>query len=161
MSRSGYCEDIEDQWRWICWRGAVNSSLKGRRGQAFLRELAAALDAMPEKRLIGESLVTSEGDYCTLGVLGAARGIDLTKIDPNDSERVAKEFGIAEALAREVVFENDEAFESWKWVEVETCGPMRGHWEQRNRCIRVEKENVAELRWQHMRKWVDQNLIKS
>lgn len=44
MSRSGYNDDC-DGWALIRWRGAVNSAINGKRGQAFLRELVAALDA--------------------------------------------------------------------------------------------------------------------
>lgn len=50
MSRSGYCDDGENGWATICWRGAVKSALRGKRGQSFLLELAEAMDAMPTKR---------------------------------------------------------------------------------------------------------------
>ena len=46
MSRSGYTDDMEDMWQHICWRGAVASAIRGRRGQAFLREMLAAMDAI-------------------------------------------------------------------------------------------------------------------
>ncbi|HEX4843218.1 MAG TPA: hypothetical protein VFV57_06065 [Limnobacter sp.] len=161
MSRSGYVDDIEDNWRHICWRGAVNSAIKGKRGQAFLKELIAALDAMPKKALIGNSLVTSSGEYCTLGVLGASRGIDLEKIDPEDWEQVANAFSIAPAMVREIVFENDEVFNDWEWVYGEICGPMPTRWgQQHNTSVRVYKENAAELRWAHMRKWAESQLNK-
>ena len=57
MSRSGYVDDMCDQWAMIRYRGAVRSAIRGRRGQAFLREMLAALDAMPEKRLTAGALV--------------------------------------------------------------------------------------------------------
>jgi hypothetical protein len=101
MSRSGYSDDI-DGWALIRWRGAVTSAIRGERGQAMLRELVQALDALPEKRLASGSLVTAEGDYCTLGALGRARGMDMAPIDPEDREAVAKAFGVAEALAAEI-----------------------------------------------------------
>lgn len=43
------------------WRANVRRALAGKRGQAALRELRAALDALPEKRLI-------EGALCTVGL---------------------------------------------------------------------------------------------
>jgi hypothetical protein len=46
MSRSGYSDD-HSEWDLIRWRGAVASAIRGKRGQAFLRELLVALDAMP------------------------------------------------------------------------------------------------------------------
>lgn len=53
MSRSGYSNDGENI---AMWRGQVASAIRGKRGQAFLRELVEALDAMPEKRLTGTIL---------------------------------------------------------------------------------------------------------
>lgn len=107
MSRSGYSDDC-DGWALIRWRGAVNSAIKGARGQAFLKELLAALDAMPDKRLVIDEL-QADGQFCALGVIGAKRGIDMATIDPEARDTVAKTFGIAEALAAEIMFENDEA----------------------------------------------------
>lgn len=132
MSRSNYSYDF-DAWALIRWRGAVSSAIKGKRGQAFLKEILAALDAMPYKVLASESLVTADGEYCTLGALGAKRGIDLAIIDPDDSLAVAQTFGVSEALVREIVYENDE------------CGDY------------YRKETPAE-RWTRMRKWVSDHL---
>lgn len=114
MSRSGYSEDgCEDEWALIRYRGAVKSAIRGARGQAFLRDLLAALDALPEKRLIEGELETSTGEVCALGALGKKRSIEMKGLDPENIERVATTFGIAEALAREVVYENDEAVGYW------------------------------------------------
>lgn len=105
MSRSGYSDDC-DGWDLIRWRGAVNSAIRGRRGQQFLRDLGAALDALPERALISDEL-EADGAYCALGAVGAARGIDMTDVDPYDRERVAEMFGIAPALAAEIMDLND------------------------------------------------------
>lgn len=131
MSRSGYHEEGTD-WDLIRWRGAVASAIRGARGQRMLRELLAALDAMPNKSLAANSLVTADGQYCALGALGAKRSMDLAKLDPDDTETVAAAFGIAPALAREIVFENDERT-SW-------CA------------------ETPEARWQRMREWVVSNI---
>lgn len=109
MSRSGYSDDL-DPLTLGRWRGQVSSAIRGKRGQALLRDTLAALDAMPVKELITNELV-ADGQFCTLGVVGAKRGIDMQKIDPGDSDLVAKAFNIAEPLAQEIVFMNDEA--SW------------------------------------------------
>ena len=106
MSRTEYSYDL-DNWSHIRWRGAVSSAIKGRRGQKFLKELLKELDAMTEKTLISSEL-ESDGQLCTLGVLGNAKNIDISKIDPTDSVRISNEFDIAEALAMEVAFMNDE-----------------------------------------------------
>lgn len=129
MSRSGYSDDCGG-WDLICWRGAVKSALKGKRGQAFLVELADAMDAMPDKRLIADSL-QADGELCTIGVIGAKRGIDMAVLDPDDREAVGEAFGISPAMASEIVFMNDE-----------------GSWQA----------ETPEQRWQRMRTWVDSNI---
>jgi hypothetical protein len=51
---------------------------------------------------------TADGDACALGVLGKARGIDVSGVDPECYEQVAQTFGVTEQLARQIVFMNDE-----------------------------------------------------
>lgn len=128
MSRSGY-SDI-DGWELVKWRGAVASAIKGQRGQSFLKEMIEALDAMPDKRLIEESLAV-DGDVCAMGSVGQKRGIDMTDIDFNDREEVANLFGISGALAAEISYENDE-----------------GGWRE-----------TPEQRWARMRRWAEKQLI--
>ena len=124
MSRSGYSDEC-GTWDLIRWRGQVASAIRGRRGQAFLRDLLEALDAMPVKRLIDYEL-ESDGEYCTLGVLGARRGLDMAKIDADDRTQVAAAFGIAQQLAAEIEFMNDDY-----WLG-----------------------EIPEARWARMREWV-------
>ncbi len=107
MSRSGYHDCDGDQWSLIRWRGAVSSAINGKRGQAFLKELLQALDEMPVKELYSGEL-EKDGRYCALGVLGKKRGLDLAEIDAHDSYTVAGKFNIADALAREIVWVNDD-----------------------------------------------------
>lgn len=110
MSRSGYSDDSDEGGTFGLYRGAVDRAIGGKRGQAALIELLAALDAMPVKVLAAESLITANGEFCTLGVLGDARGIDMTTIDPENVSHVADIFGIAPSMVREIVFENDDDF---------------------------------------------------
>jgi hypothetical protein len=129
MSRSGYSDDYgsEGPWGLIRWRGAVKAALKGKRGQAFLREMVEAMDAMPVKELTAHSLRDHEtGAVCALGAVGAKRGMDLSPLDPDDSFSVASAFGLSDAMVREIVYENDE-----------------GTW---------DRETPAQ-RWQRMRDW--------
>ncbi len=111
MSRSGYNDDCE-QWDLIRWRGAVKSALRGKRGQAFLREMRDALDALPEPRLVSHELVIFDdekiGGVCAIGSVGVARGVDLGALDPEDSKGIAAAFGIANAMVREIEYINDE-----------------------------------------------------
>lgn len=108
MSRSGYTDDC-DGWALVRWRGAVASAIRGRRGQAFLRELIAALDALPEKRIAAGSLATPDGEFCALGAIGKRREMDLASIDPYDPNDVARAFGVSVALVSEIADLNDMA----------------------------------------------------
>lgn len=142
MSRSGYSDDTDDQWGLIKWRGQVASAIRGKRGQAFLRELLESLDAMPEKRLIARELRIAapafippqfdQPQVCALGAVGVQRGVDLESLNPYDYKRIAEVFGIAYQMVKEIEFENDE-----QWF-----GPDR----------------TPEARWQHMHDWATRNL---
>lgn len=127
MSRSGYDYDCENDWELICWRGAVASAIRGKRGQALLREMLVALDAIETRRLITGDLVR-DGEVCALGAVGVARGLELRDVDPHDRDTVAGVFNIAPALAAEIMYVNDEEINS-----------------------RVSPES----RWHEMRRWVE------
>lgn len=130
MSRSGYSDDGDIyMWDLIRYRGQVASAIKGKRGQAFLRDLLAALDAMPEKRLIADDLQDERGDVCTIGALGARRGHDLTQLDPHDHIDLGNRFDIARQLVAEIEYENDDGGDVG-WSE------------------------TPEQRWARMRAWV-------
>lgn len=134
MSRSGCTDDIDDQWALIRWRGAVASAIRGKRGQAFLREMIAALDAMPEKRLIVDELVSDRG-CCALGAVAIARGLDVSNVHAHSPSEVGAAFGIPRALAAEIEFENDDYF---------GFGDTR--------------EDADHYRWKRMRQWCLSNL---
>lgn len=159
MSRSGLSDDDnDDPLAYGRWRAAVRRAMSGRRGQAFLREAIAVLDAMPDKRLIREHLVFdgsqpvwsgSEvivgadelvdrngvimpiGSVCLLGAVGQARHLDMSDIDPEDMDTVAPAFDIADSMAREIVYWNDEG---------------------------GDRNETPEQRWQRMRKWIERNI---
>lgn len=123
MSRSGYSEDCENL---ACWRGQVASASRGKRGQKFFRDLVAALDAIPEKRLVSGSL-EKNGEVCALGALGRFRGIGLGELDTYDYDSLGETFNIAHQLAQETMYENDEP-------------GFRG-------------DDAPARRWQHVRNW--------
>lgn len=136
MSRSGLCEnDGDDNWSFIRWRGAVASALRGKKGQAFLRELLAALDAMPVKRLVRDELQTPAGEVCAIGCLAAARGIDMTNFDTYDFERISRELNVNEKLVQEIEWVNDEYSttpeERWKTVREWVVENLRDDTEER------------------------------
>lgn len=163
MSRSGYTDDNDDQWASIRWRGAVKSALSGKRGQAFLRELLSALDAMPEKELTTAELQV-DGQFCALGVVGQARGVDLAQVDTEDWQQLSSTFGIAESMAREIMYENDDCVANEEWTDVEIHGPMRPNypdWNSHKRSVLVPVKRAGEQRWFYMRKWVASQITNS
>ncbi len=120
MSRSGYDDDC-DGWQLIMWRGAVASAIRGKRGQAFLREMFAALDGLPDKRLIEGELLEVSGEVCALGAVGVKRGVDMAEIDPYDRKTVAGTFAIPQALAAEIMDINDSGWRftpEQRWARV-------------------------------------------
>lgn len=160
MSRSGYVDDCDDNWSWIRWRGYVASAIRGKRGQAFLREMLAAMDAMPIKRLTPNRLEAKDmvsfshwgmiecDSVCAIGSVGKARRIDMKHLDPDDYTSVAATFGINDKLAQEIVYMNDEA---WYW-ETDEKGHIKKDADGRN--IRITPEG----RFQKMRAWVASNI---
>ncbi len=140
MNRSGYSDDGEDDpLEHGRWRAQVASAIRGKRGQAFLRELAAAMDAMPVKELIDGELVNANGACCTLGVVCQARGLDVTEWNIHDADRIARALGIAGQLVCEIEGENDEFYETNLYFGL---------------------GETPEMRWHRMRAWVEQRIKK-
>ena len=95
---------------------------------------ARALDAMPDKKLVADSLQESAtGEYCTLGAVGASRGMDMGPLELIDASGVAKAFNIAHALAAEIMYMNDDEYDY----------------------------RTPELRWSHMRNWITSQIKES
>lgn len=180
MSRSGYVDhDGDDPLQEGRWRQAVKRALHGKRGQALLRDLLQALDEMPDKRLYPSNFATADGEFCALGALGRRRGLqldDLGDAEDCDTAVVAQRFGIAPAMAAEIMYLNDEYLvDCWEWVEVEICGPMPEYrlimygrhettqrvFERHTRAVRVHNEDHPRQRWERMRAWVAKSLKES
>lgn len=165
MSRSGYTDDNDDPLAHGRWRQAVKQALQGKRGQALLRELLQALDAMEDRRLYPGSFATADGEFCALGVLGARRGLRVDDLGDDgccDAEEVGMRFGIAHAMAAEIMYLNDEYLvDDREWVDVEICGPMRQgrpDWNKHERSVSVPNDAHPQQRWQRMRAWVVEQL---
>ncbi len=133
MSRHGYVDDCDlDPLKMGRWTGAVLRALRGKRGQAFLREMLAALDAMPDKRLIPSALIDEEGEVCAMGCVLKARGVTPEKLpDADCPEDVADLTGVAESMVREIAYRNDEG------------GPYA---------------ETPEHRWLRMRRWAEKQI---
>lgn len=161
MSRSGYSDDFgdDDPLALGRYRAQVMSAVRGRRGQALLKELLSALDSMPDKRLVAGEL-EADGQYCALGVVGQARGLNLATIDTYDAEALGAKFNIAEQLAREIMWVNDDHVSDTRWVEVEICGPLQ-RWQDRFASVRVPNENAGAERWTEVRNWAASHIAPS
>jgi hypothetical protein len=144
MSRSGYVDDYDDCGALNRWRANVDRAIVGKRGQAFLREMAAALDAMSVKELVANEIVRDSEHVCAMGSVALARGLDVSTLDVEDSEAVAKRMGIARVLACEIAYANDED------APLHERGDD-GEWK------RLLPETPAQ-RWQRMRKWVAERI---
>ncbi len=136
MSRSLYSDDGEFL---DLYRQAVECSIKGKRGQRFLRDLLAALDHMPVKRLIPDKLVTADGQVCALGCLGVARGLPMQGVSPESHQLLGRMFNVAESLIREVEFMNDGC-DGYGWE--------------------ITEDSTPEQRWTYMRKWVARQITE-
>jgi len=138
MSRHGFIDyaDYDEDSNLAAgrWAGRVASAIRGRRGQKLLRDMVAALDAMPVKELHTYNVA---GDcVCAMGAVAKMRGVDLRaaqeELEDEDGDHqwatayVGDALGIAEALAREIAYEND-----------------KGVWD----------EETPAQRWQRMRAW--------
>lgn len=131
MGRAGYTDDLDNNWDLICYRGQVASALRGKRGQAFLKELIEALYALPDRKLI-ENELQNENGVCALGSVGVKRGLPMEGLDPDDPDTLASKFGVAHQLIRELEWMNDEA------------GPWK---------------DTPENRWERVMNWATAQLI--
>ena len=125
MSRSGYIDDLgdDDPLALGRWRGRVQSAIRGKRGQEFLKEMLAALDLLPEKALIARELQTYDGGVCALGAWAASKGINMMEVDPEDYDSVANLTPIATCMVQEIVYINDEVF--WRATPTERYTKVR------------------------------------
>lgn len=127
MSRHGYSDDLETQ-DLAMWRGRVMSAIRGKRGQALLREMRDALDAMPDKRLVSSELEVG-GEVCAIGSVFRSRQIDMRPLDPSDHDGLGALVNISPCMVQEIEWQNDEA-----------------------------APGDPEKRWEYMRRWCDKHL---
>jgi hypothetical protein len=144
-----------DQWDLIRWRGQVASTIKGKRGQAFLLEMWKAMDALPSPRLIANELHNEyDGAVCAIGSVGKAQGVDMSNLDPEDYENIARAFGISPQLAQEIMYLNDEVS---RGEHVVAYGPpQRYHY---TREVYVFVPTTPEERFARMKEWIESNLL--
>jgi hypothetical protein len=141
------------------WEANMERSLRGRKGQAALRELEAALIALPDKRLIANDTVSADGAVCSIAALAKHRGYNGNLILPqmattdddwfNENSdkfhdeyeyeeavetammKVAGDLGIPRMVAFAIIYENDDG---------------------------LGRNPTPEQRYDHMLRWVQRQL---
>lgn len=141
------------------WQQAVRNAIRGRKGQAILRELREALLALPQPRLISGS-VAYEGEVCAIGALAASRltkgPIKLTEWFVSTGSR---EIGSLEEL--------EERFGNWIDDEIGTVELGMSMGLTRALAWGISYENdegtwnteTPEQKYQRVLAWVDRELL--
>ena len=101
--RVGYSEDQEYGGQYELWHANCHRSRQGRKGQAALRELEAALVALPDKRIQKDVFVEPSGETCAIGALMLHRKVsagmpreqavaECAALEPLDTERPRRQY---------------------------------------------------------------------
>jgi hypothetical protein len=125
--RINFCDDEDFNNQALLWEANQERSIKGRKGQAALRELEAALLALPEKRLIANELENAQGEVCAIGALVKFSGKENPRVGDSfgdhgemsvgeaEIERItldlAEALGVPRLVAVAIVYENDDRWE--------------------------------------------------
>lgn len=111
--------------------GALQSAIRGRRGQQLLRDLVAGLDALPAPELSAGALEDeATGCCCAFGAVRRYRGAAAVPLyfDPMEEDldppHYAEPFDVAPALAWAVVDVNEE------WSNSNNEASRRQRWER-------------------------------
>lgn len=154
MARINYSDEEDWDGQFELWNANIERSVHGKKGQWALRELEAALLALPRPRLVRNALA-DDGDVCAVGCLVLAlrvkRGDDRAAVlaeleasDPDDDEaaqRMAEPFGIPHLVG-------------WKLVELNDI-ECEARWDDLHK-MRVEM--TPEERYAHILAWVRSHL---
>ena len=156
------------------WQANCRRSLKGRRGQAALRELIAALNSLPEKRLIHGSLC-KDGDVCAVGAIalqrrvhaGEERAAVLSDLEANSTdewgeseetdEYAAGALGLPRLVAWKIVEQNDIINDDvWEVHH----GPVRPHHASYKGWIAHVRPMTPEERYERILAWAKKQLVR-
>jgi hypothetical protein len=155
MARINYSDEEDRPGQFALFQANCGRSLRGKAGQRALRELEAALLALPEKRLIRERLWEA-GEVCAVGAYAQYKGLDIWTMDPeDDSDEVGVAAGMPRLVAWKVVALND--------IELDTVwepayGPVqRGHGIYQGG-IALIREMTPEERFDRVLAWVRSHL---
>ena len=152
--RLNWTDDEDHPGQFALWQANCRRSLRSRQGQAMLRELEAALLALPEKRLVAHTLATETGDVCAVGALAKYQGHDLTAFDwEYESDAVGIQLGMPRLVAWSVVAQND--IENDGRYEIAE-GPSHNRWGSPGYSVFIA--TTPEERYERMLLWVQEQL---
>jgi hypothetical protein len=119
MSRSGYSEDYDydsggapPEFYWQ----ALDNAMRGKRGQALLRDIAAGMDAMEHKVLV-KGFLRDGGAFCMVGVATNVRNVNLEDIPDGELfeqdagywiTKLARRLNVAQCVIASLIWQNDE-----------------------------------------------------
>lgn len=150
--RINYSDEEDFSGQFALWDANCRRSMRGRAGQRELKELEAALLALPEKRLIKDALTDDQGGVCAIACYAQHKGIDLSTFDPEDeSDQVGIAAGMPRLVAWQVVALNDITLDTvWEVAD----GPIqRGHGVYHGG-IPLVRDMTPEERYEHVLTWV-------
>jgi hypothetical protein len=149
------CDDTASFLRGCAFEANAHRALFGKKGQRFLRELEAALLAMPEKRLsdgrlarttvVGTELV---GECCALGAVALQREVAAGTPRPVAMQELA--------LVSKPDDEDDESYDGWEMTghAADILGIVKPlAWTVVCANDEYSRSDSPEDRWQYMLKW--------
>jgi hypothetical protein len=147
------------------WERNLRATVRSAKGKKLLQDLKEALEAMPTKELIANSLVKTElvsynfddeypvviptNSYCAMGALAAHKGVDVVDFANGDEEEyymtdeLAGALSINNTMAYAIATCNDEATNykpgmNWKTTP-KTTNADRWHYVYNRVCLALEK----------------------
>lgn len=166
--RINYSDDEDFAGQFFLWQSNCDRSLRGKRGQASLRELESALLAMTEKRLVSGEFVTPHGEACALGAMAVQRkmveGLSreaaiaaCAEMDQDESQQHGEALGCPRLVAWKVVEQNDIINDDvWEVHH----GPVRRHHGTYKGGIAHVRPMTPEERYDRVLAWVRSELVK-
>ncbi len=150
--RLNYSDEEDYPGQYALWQANCRRSLRGRAGQRELRELEAALLALPEKRLIRNALTDDDGGVCAIACYAKHKGFDVSKFDPEyESDEVGIAAGMPDLVAWKVVALNDiECDDVWEVA----LGPVQPGYGVYRGGIPLVREMEPEERYEKVLMWV-------
>lgn len=150
--RINYTDEEDRPGQFALWDANCRRSIKGKDGQRELRELEAALLALPEKRLIHGALTDNDGGVCAIACYAKHKGLDLSKFDPEDeSDEVGIAAGMPRLVAWQVVALNDITLDTvWEVAH----GPIQLGRGVYKGGIPLVREMTPEERYEKVLAWV-------